>query len=59
MATMNLTVQHIDKVTPNIDGHQCINISCDMRYRDMENVVAQIRARLNDSQFKQILRDTE
>jgi len=59
MATMNITVQHIDKVSPNIDGHQSITLSCDMRYRDMENIVAQIRERLNESQFKQILLDTE
>ena len=59
MATMNITVQHIDKVTPDISGHQSIVISCDMRYRDMKKIVAQIRTQLSESEFQQMLIDTE
>lgn len=59
MATMNIKVQHIDKVVPDINRNQGITISCDMDRRSMVKCISQIREQVTNGDFIKMLSESE
>lgn len=59
MATMDFTVQNIDKILPDFGIPGGVKISCNMDYRSMELVVARVREHTTEEEWQEIVKATD
>ena len=59
MATMNIKVQYIDSVLPDMETHGVVKISCDMNLHSMELTLAEMREQISEEDWKTIVENTD
>ena len=58
MATMDIKVQHIDSILPDMRINGGVKISCNMDMYSMELTIAKIREQLSEEEWNTIVRNT-
>ena len=58
MATMNIKVQHIDSILPDMRINGGVMISCNMDMYSMELTIAKIREQLSEEEWNTIVKNT-